>query len=239
MSKNALILMAIPLTLLLGCDGPYPAEPAADLTVAEAPSFAKGGNGQGLVRSTWPTDDDPGGPFYARIVPIPPHVYIDGGWAAIPFYRDPACLLANRPAFNLLQFFDPPFAFLLCEDMTVQGFSLWHGAVGNGAPHTVVSEGAGAVPVWFVPEQEILDAMSDGVLTIVELAGLPGLLVGYATFFSEMLQPHPNPPELGGGGHPVPKIVLNSRGTLEDGRRFDFRVTSVADQDRSVRIQFR
>lgn len=239
MSKYAITLMALPLCILLGCDARSPAEPAVGLTVADAPLFAQGGNGQGLVRSTWPTQEDPGGPFYARIIPIPPHVFVDGGWAAIPFYRDPDCVPSD---FNLLGFFDPPSELgpgaFMCP-MTVHGFSLWHGAVGNGAPHTVVTHGAGAVPVWFVPEQEVMAAIADGVLTIGELAALPGLLVGHASFFSEMLEPHPNPPEFGGGGHLVPKVVLNSRGTLEDGRRFDFRLTGVDDRVQSIRIQFR
>jgi hypothetical protein len=235
MPKNACFLVALPLAVLLGCDATSPAEPAAT-PEAGAPQFASGGNGQGLVRT-----DDVGGPFYARIVPIAPHIYADGGWVGIAFYRDPACVPAE---FNLLQFFDLVEAFpfgpprpILCELM-VSGHALWRGTPGVGAPHSVNSHGNGAVPVWFALEQEVLAAMGDDVLTIGELEGLGSLVKGEATHFTEVLHPHALPPQAGGGGHPVPKIVLDARGTLEDDRRFQFHLTSVADRTPTIRIRF-
>lgn len=188
----------------------------------------------GLVRTTWPSAEDPGPPFYARIEPAPPHVFSDGEWAAIVFYRDPDCVPAD---FNLLFFFDPPTAFGCA--LTVEGASLWQGAPFNGAPKIVTSSGSGAVPVWFVPVSAIDPALQDGVLTIGELAGLEGLLVGHAYHFNETLHPHPLPPELGGGGHPNPKLILNAHGSLEDGRRFKLHITTVNDEVRAIQIQFR
>lgn len=81
--------------------------------------------------------------------------------------------------------------------------------------------------------------VSDGTLTLAEVEGLPGLVKGSAGIFSEMLHPHPLPPSLGGGGHPVPKIMLNARGTLEDGRSFAVNLTRVNDGTPNVRIRVR
>jgi hypothetical protein len=200
------------------------------LTLLAAPAVA----GTGLVRTTWPSVEDPGPPFYARIQPVPPHVFDDGEWAAVVFYRDPGCVPTG---FNLLDFFDAPAAFG-CQ-LTVEGASLWHGEAFAGAPKIVVSRGTGAVPVWFVPAGVIHPAIDDGVLTIGELAGLDGLLVGHASQFNETLHPHALPPELGGGGHPNPKLIMNAHGGLEDGRRFNLHVTEVEGEVQAIQIQFR
>jgi len=239
MLKNKLILVALPVALLTGCDAGSPAEPAAALEM-DAALFARGGNGQGLIRT-----EEVGGPFYARIVPEPPHVYADGGWVGIAFYRSPACVPDD---FNLLEFFDLVPAFpegpprpILCPLM-VKGHSLWRGEPGapeTGAPHTVVSHGDGPVPVWFVLEQEVLAAMGDGALTIVELEAMDSLIKGQASRFNELIHPHGLPGQANGGGHPTPKIVLNAQGTLADGRAFQFHITDVDGGARNTRIRFR
>jgi hypothetical protein len=227
------LVLAVPLALFVGCDGGATVAPDGELTTTGVPiSAAKAESGR-LVRTVWPSSEDPGAPFYAR---LEHHALIAGGWAVIPFYREPDCVVENRPEFNLILFFDAPAAFACA--LTVSGFSLWHGAVGNGSPHTVVSEGNGAVPMWFVPEDQMIAAMADGEVTITELAALPGLLIGYATHFHELLHPSPLPPEMGGGGHPVPKLVLNARGQLEDGRSFNVHFTVVAERLRTGRINF-
>lgn len=188
----------------------------------------------GLVRTEWPSAEDPGPPFYARIEPIPPFIYSDGEWAAIVFYRDPACIPVD---FNLLAFFDAPAAFG-CQLM-VQGSSQWQGEAFKGAPKISTMKGAGAVSIWFVPADAIDQARQDNILTVNELAGLEGLLVGYANQFEETLHPHPLPPELGGGGHPNPKIVINAHGQLEDGRQFNLHITQVEEEIKAIQIQFR
>jgi hypothetical protein len=187
----------------------------------------------GLVRTTWPSAEDPGPPFYARIESSPPHFLSDGDWAAIVFYRDPGCVPAE---FNLLRFFDAPVAFG-CP-LTVHGFSLWDEPF-VGAPKIATSSGDGAVPVWFVPMDTADQAAQDGFLSIGELAGLEGLLIGHAEEFNEVLHPSPLPPELGGGGHPNPKLTLNANGQLEDGRRFNLHVSEVRGEVMSIQIQFR
>jgi hypothetical protein len=77
------------------------------------------------------------------------------------------------------------------------------------------------------------------VLTIGELADLEGLIVGTASRFHETLHPHPLPPELAGGGHEIPKLILTAHGQLEDGRSFSVLFTEVNDQTRAVQIAFR
>lgn len=232
MSRTTTLLITLPLAFALGCDAGSPAGPPTD-TVVQVGALAAPASSQGLVRTAFPTDD-PFGPFYARIVDRPPFAFSDGVWSAIWFYRDPGCV---RPDFNLLLFFDVPAAFA-CP-LTVHGFQLWHGQPGVGAPHTVRSHGSGAVPLWFVPEAVFLEAIQDGELTIGELASLPGLIVGHASRFEELLQPDPAPPELGGGGHRVVKINVSALGTLEDGRQFQLQVAGVRDHGPgNVRIRF-
>lgn len=222
MNKVTVLLAAIPLAVLLGCGLDTPSAPAADSLAEASPSFARSANAQGLVRTTWPSAEDPGMPFYSRIEPAPPHANTDGTWVPVAFYRDPACVPAD---FNLLEFFHVPTGptdpgAFACP-LTVSGFTLWQGAAFQGAPRVVQMRGNGAVPIWFVPAGAFFEAIADGVLTIGDLAGLDGLLTGTATHFHELIHPHPNPPELGGGGgHPQPKLVQTARGTLEDGRSF-------------------
>jgi hypothetical protein len=55
------------------------------------------------VLTHYPSEKDPGPPFYARIERG--FVIQDGTTAAIPFYRGPACI---PPRFNLLNLFDAP-----------------------------------------------------------------------------------------------------------------------------------
>lgn len=207
------------------------AVPIVTLALVVPPALAD----DGLVRTTWPSVDDPGVPFYARIEPAPPHVPTDGEWAAVVFYRDPGCL--QLQGFNLLNFFDAPTAFG-CP-LTVEGSSLWLGEPFVGAPKIAKVRGTGAVPVWFAPFSSFQAATQDGVLTIGELAGLEGLVVGAASQFSETLHPHPLPPELGGGGHKVPKLMLTAHGQLEDGRSFSLVFAGVNDETRAVKIAFR
>lgn len=197
------------------------------VVLATLPIMAAGADG-GLVRTTWPSGEDPGAPLYARVgEPTGPVFYNDGEWAAIVFYRDPGCIL---PGFNLLEFF--AFDSFGC-DMTVSGFSLWEVEPGSAPPNILKSTGD-AVPVWFVPLDVALAAATDGVLTIGELAGLEGLRKGVADRFNEVFRPIPLPSELGGGGHPSPGLIMNARGELEDGGRFAFHVTRVEPDNKSV-----
>jgi hypothetical protein len=134
------------------------------------------------------------------------------------FYRGPLGIPSD---FDLLRFFHlpgpgGPGAFGV--PLNVRGTALWHGQVGNGSPMMTTAQGLGAVPVWFVPAATVLARINEGEgLSVADLAGMEGRLVGSATHFHEVLHPHPTPE---GGGHPVPKINLTARGQLEDGRAF-------------------
>lgn len=204
------------------------AVPIVTLALVVPPALAE----DGLTRTTWPSVEDPGVPFYARVEGT--NVVHDGEWAAIVFYRDPGCVPGE---FNLLDFFDAPVAFG-CS-LTVEGSSLWLGEPFVGAPKIAKVRGTGAVPVWFAPFSSFEAATQDGVLTVEELAGLEGLIMGTASRFGETLHPHPLPPELGGGGHNVPKITLTAHGQLDDGRAFSLAFTEVNDETRAVEIAFR
>ena len=187
----------------------------------------------GLVRTDWPSAEDPGMPFYARVELLPPYVFNDGEWAAIVFYREPGCVPAD---FNLITVFDFGRAFGCAH--TVHGFSLWHGEMFNGAPKIIQIEGNGAVPVWFVPWEAVKDrAHAGGSLTVADLQAIDGRLVGYADQYTEELQPHADP-AIGGGGHPNPKMIVDAHGQLEDGRDFDLHISWVRDVVRSIRIDF-
>ena len=222
MSKTTLFLLALSLPLA-ACER-APTAPA-QISVDDAAASAK--SSSALIRTEFPSADDPGPPFYARIEPRAPHAFIVDDWAVVYFYRDPGCIPAD---FNLLVFFDPPAAFGCAP--AVFGHSLWQGEVFLGAPKLAQTHGSGAVEFWLVPADAFSAAIGDGVLTIGELAGISGLLQGTATRFHEVLQPHPLHEFAGGGGHPNPKLIVNAQGTLEDGRSFQF---SLVRQDWDVR----
>lgn len=171
-------------------------------------------------------------PFYAHIVGS----HVTGGglqayrtdeWAAIPFYRPPECVPAD---FNLLDFFDVPRVFG-CGPMTVEHATVWQNGPGTDpAPlHTRIL-GLGAVPVWFVSWPELEAAVADDEMTIGELAGLPSLMVGSATTFSETLNPS--------GGARVPRDVTAARGSLADGTAFSVHSVSGSEYIQ-VQITFR
>ncbi len=229
MLKKTLILVGLPL-VVAACERGATAPPAVLAAEDAAVLATQGASSAGLVRTTWPPE--PGPPFYARTMPPPRPILIVDGWAVIQFYRDPACI---RVDFNLLAFFDPPAAFG-CPLM-VEGSALWEGEPFVGAPMIAQNRGTGAVPFWFIPSDALLGAIQDGELTIGELGALPGRIVGYATYFSEMQHPTA-PPEFGGGGHPHAMLTQSAQGTLEDGRGFQYHLTSVEDEVQAIRLRF-
>jgi hypothetical protein len=166
--------------------------------------------------------DDPQPPFYARISVNPAlglnqEILHDDEWAAIPFYRDPACIPAD---FNLLQFVDltpdpvyglRPFGCAL----TVEGFELWkNGPSIDPAPIHSRLRGIDAVEIWFVSWPALSLEVQDGRLTIGELGSMPSLRRGTATLFSETLHPL--------GPSKAHNIALEALGHTDDGARFLF-----------------
>ncbi len=159
--------------------------------------------------------DSADGPFYARITRMgnPPQIFDDDGVVVVTFYRPPSCV---PEGFDLLSFFDFPGA-LSCGPPTTAGFTVWeNGPAFDPAPRLAISDGLGAVPVWFVSRTDLDDAIAgDGALTIVELEAMTSLVTGVATRYHEVLQPH--------GAAPVPMTSFSGSGTLDDGRTFRMR----------------
>jgi hypothetical protein len=180
--------------------------------------------GLGVVPATAPAQvrvDPQQLPFYARIVTG------TGEWTPVIFYRPADCIPEN---FNLESFFDPPRVFA-CGPMTVDAFAIWETGPGlDPAPRQGRQRGLGAVPIWFVRTEDYLAALDDGVLTIGELEALDPLM-GHARLFTETL--HPEPPAENG------LLVVNAKGTLQDGRSFRLHITLQTTKDhRLVQVDF-
>jgi hypothetical protein len=167
-------------------------------------------------------------PFYARLERG--LIHTDGEWAAIAFYRPPTCV---RSDFNMLDFFDVPAAFgcNATPEPYLTGFGIFRD--GPFAPPTQsrlrLTPGQ-TMPVWFVRWSELDAAIADDSLTIGELAALPSLLVGEATFYSETLHP------LGAAKQTMTNIV--AFGDLEDERTFTYLATETHSALRHVEIEF-
>ncbi|MGD2077190.1 MAG: hypothetical protein PVH18_02330 [Chloroflexota bacterium] len=133
-------------------------------------------------------DSDGQVPFYARFGQN--ETSTDGETVVIVFYRSPSCIPAD---FDLIQFFHfpgpgDPGAFG-CQPPTTDGFEIWENGPGiDPAPKLGVLEGRGAVPVWFVSVSD-LQTVTDGGVYINELAGLPSLQSGTASYYHETLRP--------------------------------------------------
>jgi hypothetical protein len=174
------------------------------------------------VQAAIRVDGDP--PFYAIILKTADgnqEIYHDDEWAAIPFFRDPACVPED---FNLLELFDftpafpdgPPRPFL-CP-LTVDGFEIWENGPGlDPAPIQFHVKGLGAVPVWFVSWPALQLLIADNSLTIAELASMPSLKIGSATFYTFENIP----------GDPPSMESVNAAGKLANGTRFQFHAAVV------------
>ena len=170
--------------------------------------------------------DNPQPPFYARLSQDPSiglnqEVAHDDEWAAIPFYRDPACIPAD---FNLLQMLDltpdpvyglRPFGCALA----VEGFELWKNGPGTDpAPIHSRLRAIDAVEIWFVSWTALSVEMQDGQLTIGELSSMPSLRRGTATLFSETLHPL--------GPSKAHNAAIEALGYTADGARFLFHLAA-------------
>jgi len=167
-----------------------------------------------------------GGPFYARIQAN--FVATDGETAAIVFYRDPACVPGD---FNLLAFFDPtpaPPPYFL-RPFQCHSYVAAFGIIGNGpSPIFTQLRGIEPVPIWFVSWAELEAAMADGVLTVGDLASLPSLLVGHATFYNDTQHP----------GVTQCHSSVEALGYLEDGRPFQYQMVEWNNTITHIRIHF-
>ena len=199
-----ILLVAVAMT---ACgDGFMPAAPAPGLTPAVLPEGASLTAGGPIIRHHPGESAGPG--YYALF--LRGFVPNDNGWVGIVFIRSPECVPAG---FNLLDWFDRPAAFG-CQLM-VEGDEWWH-SLSEPPPFQTRERGLGAVPVYFVRLSELEAAIADDVLTIAELQALPSLLIGSASYLLQVVHNSNQPTN---HGHET----LVSRGTLEDGRTFEFR----------------
>jgi hypothetical protein len=166
-------------------------------------------------------------PFYARIERG--LIHTDGEWAAIAFYRPPTCVRAD---FNLLDFFDVPAVFgCSAADPYLDGFGLYRNGPMNAPTQSRLQTVPGEVmPIWFVRWSELEAAIADDNLTIGELAALPSLIEGGATFYIETLHPFQ------ASRQTMTSIV--AFGVLEDNRVFRFQATETLGELRHVEIAF-
>ena len=165
-------------------------------------------------------------PFYLR------DVQGTGVWSVVYFYRPVDCVPRG---FNLALFFDPAGAFG-CGPMTVDTFAVWETGPGQDpfGPRQARARGLGEVPFWFLRTEDLLRVSGDGVYTLSDLEALDPLM-GTASFFTEVLHP--------AGAVKNPLLVVNARGTLEDGRSFKVHLSITfgnehRDEHRVTRITF-
>ena len=188
------VLFALPF-LLAACDAPSPVAP--ERATPESVALAKS---EGLYRV-----ESPMFPFYSRTEPtqdVGGFGYHTDAWAAIVFYRDPACVPTD---FNPFSFYDFDFARVFSCASLVDGFSLH--VEPDGVTPPKVSNLSGAAAIWFVPwDDEFQQAVDAGSLTITQLENMDGVLKGVATQFRETLNSVEN--------HPVPKINIAARGYI-------------------------
>jgi hypothetical protein len=179
----------------------------------------------GIERYVVP-DQSASGPFYARLERG--FVHMTDRWVAVAFYRDPACVRAN---FNLLNFFDfANIPAIFGCTLTVHGMEIWkNGVASDSGPMQSKLFGDGAVPVWFVSVPDFNAAAADNRVTIVELAGLPSLKKGYATYYEETLHP--------AGSATQTMLHISSYGWLEEGTAFQYEATEAGGRLTTVRIR--
>ncbi|MDJ0938305.1 MAG: hypothetical protein QNJ00_00945 [Woeseiaceae bacterium] len=158
----------------------------------------------------------PGVPAYARLELLVPNFDVPNNkrWAAIVFYRDPACVPDD---FNLGRFFDVPgpqgLGAFACP-LLVEGHEIWrNGPEADLAPIYVRTRNAVPnLPIWFVSWNELKPILESGQVFIGDIAGLPSLVRGSAYWYEEALYPN--------GTADIPGITLRSEGTLEGGGKF-------------------
>lgn len=158
----------------------------------------------------------PGVPAYARLELLVPNFDVPNNnrWAAIVFYRDPACV---PPDFDLGQFFHPPGpngpGAYACP-LLVEGHEIWDTQPRPGlSPIYVRTRNAVPnLPVWFVAWKELRPILESGQVFIGDITALPSLIRGSAYWYEEALYPN--------GAAEIPGITLRSEGNLEDGRKF-------------------
>ena len=190
--------------------------------------------GQPVLQLEFPAQS-PGVPAYARLELLVPNFDVPNNkrWAAIVFYRDPACVPED---FNLGRFFDLPGprgrGAFACP-LLVEGHEIWrNGPEADLAPIYVRTRNAVPnLPIWFVAWNELRPILESGQVFIGDISGLPSLLRGSAYWYEEALYPN--------GSADIPGITLRSEGTLESGGKFRLKwhfTDQGAEDDVTIRL---
>jgi hypothetical protein len=118
--------------------------------------------------------------------------------------------------FNLLDFIDRSGRAFGCP-LLIEGHSNWC-SFEDPYPADSLLQGTGDVPAWFVRWPELQAAVADGELTVPELASLPALIIGTASFYQESIRNDIR------GSHDANEAIA-ALGTLLDGRVFHVELT--------------
>jgi hypothetical protein len=97
--------------------------------------------------------------------------------------------------------------------------------------------GLGAVPVYFVREAELADAIADDLLTVDELENLPSLQIGHATRY-QFIQHNSGQVQASRTKRPGHTRTV-AHGVLLDGRSFQFNLTTLDNRITSIKIEFK
>ena len=212
-------LVALALVACLLTGGPLQAQPLP---------------GQPAVQLDFPVES-PGIPAYARLELLVPNFDVPNNdrWAAIVFYRDPACVPDD---FDLGQFFHLPgpggLGAFGCR-LLVEGQEIWENGPGTDlAPIYVRTRNAVPdLPVWFAAWDELRPILESGQVFIGDIEALPSLVRGSARWFEEALYPN--------GSADLPGITLRAEGSLENGGAFRLNwhfVNLGAEESVSIRL---
>lgn len=207
------VLLAVAISACAGLNAPKNVSPISEnIQPSEAPAMEMEVSASAAPTEPVRIEGNGEVPFYARFGEN--ETFSDGEWTVIVFYRPPDCIPAD---FNLNQFFhfpgnDSPGAFA-CAPPTTTSVEYWaNGPETDPAPLIAEMTGRGAVPVWFIAQTQVEQAMADGIVTIDELAASPSLLKGEAANYTELLHP--------GQSNAESLIQFAAEGALEDNRTF-------------------
>ena len=138
-------------------------------------------------------------------------------YGIIIFYVNDLDLIPDDWNFYPGNWFAHEFWLIPEEKWTVEG-TAWRLPGNELAPHHYHAKGKGAVPVWIITIDQVLELYNSGVVTIPKIEACNPLM-GYATSYNEVLRPY-------GGGASVLGGVISAQGTLEDGRKFNYHMHS-------------
>ncbi|GAB2775595.1 hypothetical protein [Salinimicrobium soli] len=223
----------IGLAMLMGCSSdPIIEEEVSYDAEAQFEAAAMSSHGNGLVKQTFPSGDNPGPPLYASGLSLGMTDFgatrTDGEWVVITFVREPTCD-ALPGDYNLLSAPNIPAVFM-CP-LTIEG-TVWLRDPSNPLnPVKAQHRGLGSVPIYFVGLSEFETAVMDGVLTIEDLNDFSSLLIGYASYQMDVIQFPQN-------GRPGMHSIV-SRGELQDGRSFEHNSVVVGNENVHTTILFK